>query len=424
MIGLATLSACGGNAPASVATLSLVATGVPSASAPPTATPSVAPTQTPTAVPSATAVPPTATATARVVSFEQLKPQMDAIMGAFMQSNKVSGCSLSVAAPDPNTSKVQSRITNYGALATGSKTPVDVTTEYEIGSLSKLFTADLLALFVRDGVMRLDDLLQKYMPATIHAPTYNGRAITLRDLATHTSGLPRRNDNVPQLRMVNGVLTWGYASADELLAFLNAYKLTRAPGAQWEYSNLAFALLGMAEEKAGGSTFENLVLSKIGTPLGLRDTRVVLSAGEKARLAQGYAANGEKAPPIAVSGEALAAGALRSTIQDLATYLVANIDPDATKLESVLALTQQPQAKGPSPSAAAGLGWNIIAQGTAREQFSKDGATAGFEAYIAFARASRSGFVVVCNGHNVNQGAAPQLQKLFGEFEFQVDDSE
>ena len=319
-------------------------------------------------------------------------PKLDALMSAFMQSNKVVGCSVGLAFPEPGTSPLQSHLANYGVLAAGSKTPVDATTEYEIGSLSKLFSADVLALFVRDGLMRLDDTLQKYLPATIHAPTYNGQAITLRDLATHTSGLPRRADNVPQVRVVNGVLTWGYASADELLSYLNAYKLTRAPGAQWEYSNLAFALLGMAEEKAGGSTYENLVLGKIDGPLGLRDTRVVLSAAEKARLAQGYAANGDKAPPVAASGETLGAGALRSTIQDLATYLVANIDPAATKIDSVLALTQQPQAKGASPNGAAGLGWNISAPGTTREQLSKDGATAGYESYIAFSRPSRSGF--------------------------------
>ena len=345
-------------------------------------------------------------------------------MAAFMSQNNVAGCSLALVYPDQAQNKFQTHLLNYGRPAKGSKTAVDSTTEYEIGSLTKLFTADLLALFVRDGLMKLDDPLQKYLPASVHVPAFNGRAITLRDLATHTSGLPRKTGNVPQVRIVNGVPAWGYSTAAELFQFLNAYSLTRAPGSQWEYSNLAFALLGIADEKAGNATYDSLVTNRLAEPLSLHDTRIVLSAAQKARLAQGYSDTGDAAPPIAISGESLSAGALRSTIQDLAAYLVANIDPGATKLDSVLSLTEQKQAKGSSANGAAGLGWNISAPGTPQEQLTKDGSTAGFSSYIAFAKASRTGFAVVCNGHNVSKIVSPQLHKLLGQAAVPIDDSE
>ncbi|MEP7199793.1 MAG: serine hydrolase [Chloroflexota bacterium] len=141
-------------------------------------------------------------------------------------------------------------------------------------------------------------------------------------------------------------------------------------------------------------------------------------------VAHGYADNGDTAPPIAVSGGSLAAGALRSTIQDLAIYVVANIALGDTKLSSVLQMMQQRQAIGLSQNSAAGLGWNISMPDTPQEQFSKDGSTAGFSSYIAFSKVSRVSFAVVCNGHHVGQIIAPQLHKLLGASALPLDDSE
>jgi CubicO group peptidase (beta-lactamase class C family) len=358
----------------------------------------------------------------KTLNFDQFKHGADGIITAYMHDNHVAACSLAVVYSDVQTGKLLAPIVSYGTLSKTSLAPVDANTEYEIGSLSKLLTADLLAVFIRDGLMKLDDPLQKYMPPSVHVPAFGTRQITLRDLATHTSGLPRLGGDLPQFRTVNGVLTWGYATAGEIEQALSAYTLTRLPGSQWEYSNFAFSLLGLAEEKAGGAPYENLVLSKVGGPLGLRDMRIVLTTAEKARLAQGYGDNGTPAPPVASSGGALAAGALRATIQDLALYLRANIDPGSTSLASVLELTLQRQAIGAKPGNAAGLGWNIASIGTPREQFAKDGSTAGYNAYITFSRLSRAGYAIVCDGKQLNDIAVPLLSALFLDFEVAVDD--
>ncbi len=394
--------------------------------APPSTAPSAASTSlaiTPTARPTtSTASAPTAAPTPRVVNFDQLKLNVDAAMSAFMKENNVIGCSVAVVYPDA-ANKLETHSLNYGTLSKDISTPVDSTTQYEIASLSKLFTADILMLLVRDGFMQLDDPLQKYIPSNVHAPTYNGQAITLRDLATHTSGLPRGVETIPGVRTKNGVIVTGYYTQEEIFNFLNGYQLKRAPGSQWEYSNLAFALLGIAEEKAYGASYESLVVQRIDEVLGLPNTRANLSPTEKTKLAQGYFENGNAAPAFATDGAGVAMGGLRSTIQDLGRYLAANVDPGATKLDSVLSMTLQKQSKWSNQNMTAGLGWNIMFPGTPREQLVKAGETAGYNSQIQFSKANRTGYVVICNGHNVVEKAAPQLAKALALAESQLDEN-
>jgi CubicO group peptidase (beta-lactamase class C family) len=124
-----------------------------------------------------------------------------------------------------------------------------------------------------------------------------------------------------------------------------------------------------------------------------------------------------------VSGAALGAGAPHSSIRDLPTYLRDNIGLGGTKLASTLEMTEQRQSVGPTPKFAMGLGWLMYNAGAPAEQFAKDGATAGFTSYIAFSKDTRSGFVMVCNGHNVSKSLAPQIYKLLGPSETESDDS-
>ena len=101
-----------------------------------------------------------------------LKSPVDAAVRAYMQQDGVTGCSLALVMPDASGGALETTLLNYGTVSKASTAPVDVGTEYEIGSLTKLFTADLLALYVQDGLMHLDDPLQKYLPASVqYEPT-------------------------------------------------------------------------------------------------------------------------------------------------------------------------------------------------------------------------------------------------------------
>jgi serine-type D-Ala-D-Ala carboxypeptidase/endopeptidase len=127
----------------------------------------------------------------------------------------------------------------YGEIVRGTGRRPQPTTEFEIGSITKVFTTTLLALYAHRHVVKLDAPLQNYVPRGVAVPGFAGRQITLVELATHTSGLPRQ----PPLR------TNSYAPVD-MFAFLGAYRLPRAPGTQFEYSNLGVALLAHALAKA------------------------------------------------------------------------------------------------------------------------------------------------------------------------------
>jgi CubicO group peptidase (beta-lactamase class C family) len=179
------------------------------------------------------------------------------------------------------------------------------TTEFEIGSTTKVFTTTLLALYARRHLVKLDDPLQRYVPGGVTVPAFGGRQITLLDLATHTSGLPR----VPRI-------VGDSYSSNEMFAFLKTYRLTRAPGSQFEYSNLGVALLAEALAKAAGAPWETLVEREITSKLGMLDTRLKLDDGQRSRLALVRAKENMPTWP-AFNG----AGALFSTVNDMTRFL-------------------------------------------------------------------------------------------------------
>jgi serine-type D-Ala-D-Ala carboxypeptidase/endopeptidase len=133
------------------------------------------------------------------------------------------------------------RVVAYGQLEKGDPRALSGDTVFEIGSATKVFTALLLTDMVERGEVALDDPVAKYLPAGVQMPERNGRSITLVDLATHTSGLPRLPTNLAPKDPGNPYADY---SVDELHEFLADYQLTRDIGSQYEYSNLGGGLLG------------------------------------------------------------------------------------------------------------------------------------------------------------------------------------
>jgi serine-type D-Ala-D-Ala carboxypeptidase/endopeptidase len=373
-------------------------------------------------VTAASTAPASSTPAAPTLDIQAVGAALGSTVPPALQPNGASACSVAVVFPQPGANQLQTAFFNYGTLAKDSGTPANSTTEYEIGSLTKLFTADMLALFVEDGSMKLEDPLQQYLPPAAHVPTYDGNFITLRQLSTHTSGLPR---TLPKdgLRKANGVSVYGLATGDEVFSFLDTYKLTRAPGAKWEYSNLANGILGIAEERVGDATYEQLVASKITTPLGMADTHITLTAEENTRLAASYTDKGKPVAHMAETGALLAAGAFRSTTRDMALYLAANMQPDGTPLGTAIRMTLQKQDREGAPGDAMGLGWLITDFGTSQQEFNKTGATLGYNSYIAFWPGTQTGYVLLCNGRPVSD-LGPALNKLIGGGQALFGDSE
>src|SRR5208282_215717 len=218
-------------------------------------------------------------------------------------------------------------VRGYGETTVGSGIRPTASTVWEIGSITKTFTAMLLASYVRQGLVHYDDPLQKYVPNWVTVPSYRGRQIELIDLATHTSGLPKD----PRL---GGRY---HLSDEEMYRLTNAYVLTRAPGSRFEYSNWGFALLAHALMRATGQEYQPMVETNLCIPLGLVDTRVDLTPDELARQAQGYGPAGRPKPHDNPTWPAfIGAGALRSTRDDMMRYLAYNLGQANTPLNSLL----------------------------------------------------------------------------------------
>jgi CubicO group peptidase (beta-lactamase class C family) len=282
------------------------------------------------------------------------------------------------------------RYFSYGSSARAGGRPVDERTVYEIGSVTKVFTALALADMVVRGDVGLDDPVQRYLPDSVHVPSRSGHEITLRLLSAQRSGLPRMPTNFAPADPTNPYADYG---ADRLYAFLNGYTLPRDPGASYEYSNLGVGLLGLALSRRDGTSYEDLVLRRVIRPLGLADTRVTLTPELRARLARGHAGERE------VSNwdlDALAgAGALRSTAADLTRFLAAAAGLVPTALDSAFRLTEVIEGDA-GPTMRIGLGWHVVGRDTSTAYW-HNGGTGGYHSFIGFDPRRKVGVVVLSN---------------------------
>lgn len=285
------------------------------------------------------------------------------------------------------------RIVAYGSLDKGDARPLNGDTIFEIGSATKVFTSLLLADMVQRGEVALSDPVAKFLPAEVKVPERGGRKITLVDLSTHTSGLPRMPSNFSPKDPANPYADY---TVEQLYQFLSSYQLTRDIGSQFEYSNLGGGLLGLALARRAGMDYEALLRARITGPLGMKSTGITLTPETKARLAVGH--NAELKPVSNWDIPTLAgAGALRSSASDLLTFLAANLgyvkSPLAPAMASMLAVRRPTGAPGIDEI---GLGW-LITKSSGSEIVWHNGGTGGYRSFVGFDPKAKAGVVVLSN---------------------------
>lgn len=273
---------------------------------------------------------------------------------------------------------------------------VDGSQVFEIGSITKTFTASLLADMAARGDVRLDDPVAKYLPPSAHVPSRNGKQITLVDLATQSSGLPRLPSNLAPRNPANPYADY---SVEQLYAFLSGYELPRDVGATYEYSNLGMGLLGHALALKAGTSYENLVNRRLLTPLGMRETAITLSPALRSRLAPGHDGEGNVVPNWDLPTLA-GAGALRSTALDMLMYLAANLDTTAKPLARAMRETHTPRRDAGS-NMQIGLAWHILSRPSGNIVW-HNGGTGGYRSYLGFDPVRRVGVVLLSNVGNAN----------------------
>lgn len=296
---------------------------------------------------------------------------------------------------------------NYGETARGNNNLPTSNTIYEIGSITKTFTAALLAWYVNKGKIKLTDTITKYLPDSVASnPALQG--VTVVTLSNHTSGLSNLPDNF-YANSSDTINPYKDYNRQMLFAYLKNCKLNSVPGEKYTYSNLGAALLGVILEKVSGKTYGQMLTEIITKPLQLGSTVLHVPAPMRSRFVSVYNENGKPTPPW--NWEVFeSAGALRSTVSNMLTYVKANMDTTgATSLSKSFALTRQITF---NKDIKIGLNWHVIIVNGV-EYFFHNGATDGSSSYLAYNIDRNIAIVILSNcGERVDAIGAKLLKAL------------
>ena len=317
----------------------------------------------------------------------------------------------------------------YGARELRSFAKIDPQTNFRLASCSKQFTAMSIVLLVHDGKLRYDDKLTDVFP---DFPAY-GKAITIRHLLNHTSGLPDYEDLMAAAENRKGAALWTPthqiqdAEVLDLLKHEAAGKF--APGTQWSYSNSGYVVLGLVVAKISGKLFREFLGERIFSPLQMSQT-VAYQKGinEVTHRAYGHSQQGntwketDQSPTSATLGD----GGIYSSLTDLAKWDQALVQHALlTEKEMQPGLTPAKLATGAQPKWPAnsdrtegtpvsyGFGWFLDPyRGHARMWHYGD--TVGFHTYILRFPADRLTIIILCNRTDLDpESLALQVADLY-----------
>lgn len=327
----------------------------------------------------------------QVASNNQMKTaldlRVDSLVRPYIQLQHTAGIMVAVI----KNGKVETY--SYGESKKGEKQLPDADkTMFEIGSISKTFTAILLADEVIKGKMSLEDPISKYLPDSIPNMAFNGVPITLKTLSNHSSGFPRLPMNLYQK---GDDANNPYQNYDEkrMFTYLKNFKPYREVGVNYEYSNFAVGLLGNILARQNNTNYEQLMTEKICKPLDMKHTKITIQNTDNQYFAQGYDEKGKEAHAWDLNTLA-GAGGIRSTTNDMVKYVEANMNKAPKKLQDAIDLTQKTTfSQGQN---VVGLGWHFTT-GKTHTIIQHSGGTGGFRSFVGFDKERQIGVVVLSN---------------------------
>jgi CubicO group peptidase (beta-lactamase class C family) len=333
-------------------------------------------------------VEPPANKTALVASNNPLRSAMDkkvdTVARAYIQKANTVGLVIGVL------DNGQVSTYSYGEVAKNTGKLPDADNFFEIGSITKTFTATLLAWYVNEGKISLTDKIIKYLPDSVSAnPGLQG--ITLLNLVNHTSGLARIPDNLIS-HATNPLDPYKDYTKELLYAYLKTCKLESKPGEKYAYSNLGVGLLGSILETVSGEPYSQMVRDIICKPLDMFSTDQFISPVLAPRAVQVYNSYGQPTP--AWNFDVLApCGALKSTLNDLLLYTRANMRAGTDELSKAFELTHKVTF---TKDVKIGLAWHII-RVNGVEYIFHNGGTNGSSSFLAFNTDKHLAVIVLAN---------------------------
>lgn len=281
---------------------------------------------------------------------------------------------------------------------------------FQIGSLSKLFVTAVLQILVDEGRMGYEDTVRSILPLEVQLGPGVG-SLTISELVTHTSGLPRENSGLRQLGylaifLFSGRNPYGYLDKEDLYEFLRSSRISPARRGQYHYSNLGFALLAHLIELKTGHVFSELIQSKICGPLQMKDTVFELTPEQKRRLVPGHVGDQPKfikrhtvMEPWDLGPLMRPVGGLYSSSNDLLTFASANLGQLNHPIEKCLKETQRVYTNTLGEGLA--LGWVINWFDNNRTiLIYKHGMVSGYSAYIGMNQEKQIAVVALYSNFN------------------------
>lgn len=297
-----------------------------------------------------------------------------------------------------------------GKLSNKRDTPPDKHSTYEIGSITKTFTATLLAHMILDGKIDLQDELRAVLPeGEVSVPELNGTRITLEHLATHSSGLPKspRNSGQPSPPGYDPYDPYAAYTTNYIYDYLSSYcALQFEPGTQYAYSNTGMGLIGHVLGLVDSSSYEDVLRREILEPLGLRETLLFLSDDHLPHLAPGHDEMLDSVKNYFAQDIFQGAGFIKSSLHDMLIYLHAQMGLTRTSLNDAMEMTHQSYFDVGDVTyndregrylLTIGLAWHIDVLPEGYTFHWHGGRTNGYMSYMAFDQEAKTGVVILCN---------------------------
>lgn len=296
----------------------------------------------------------------------------------------------------------------YGETSAGSGLTPDENTQYEIGSITKTFTATLLADLVEKGTIQLDDAIGAYLPDSV-AQNESIAAITFKQLANHTAGLPRMPDNYNKIPGYSDSQPYEAYDRAALFSALKKLSLPREPDTEYEYSNFGYGLLGELIAIISKKNYIECVTEVITAPLHMTNTSDQIA--DDVNIAPPHH-QGQQVPMWKFKSLA-GAGALKSTVNDLLRYAITQLSMPDNSLQQAMALTRLFTFFVP-PTSDIGLAWHMDIYGDITCIW-HNGGTAGSSSFMGLIPDEKSAVIVLSNASlSVDQTANEIIQKVIG----------
>tara|TARA_Y100000031_G_scaffold149735_1_gene188078 strand:+ start:256 stop:1380 length:1125 start_codon:yes stop_codon:yes gene_type:complete len=311
------------------------------------------------------------------------------------------------------------QVFSFGTKAVTTSQLPDINTVFEIGSMTKTFTATLLAKLMLEGVLE-DDTVEHYLPVdSVFLPYAGGEKIRFIHLATHTSGIPRtlQDSDYPKPHGYNIFDPYAEYTTEIVYDYLtNFCELEFTPGSSWSYSNTGMGLLGHIIGLIDNTSFETVLQQQIFDELDMDRSSVLLNDEQKINLVLGYNSSNQLMPEFTAQDILQGAGFIKSSLNDMFIYLEANMGLIETGLYDAMLLAHQP-----TPYVCflglQGMAWYTLELEDGQVITYTGGNTAGQASLMAFNKSTLTGMILLFNSSsNYNIYMGHEIMKAIAKY--------